>query len=78
MLFHGLFNVGGMFLGEGLAVGQLWTTANVIWTAITSVVFCVLIILIFVKKDFTDIYSRLNVSSEDFAVGEDEGSSSKS
>ena len=77
IIFHALFNFGGMMLGEGVAVGELWTTANVVWTAVSSVVFCVVIIVIFVKRDFSNIYSRLNIDVG-FTEIENESGSAKS
>ena len=61
ILFHALFDVGGLLLSEGLAVGTLWTTINVVWTAISSVVLGLAIIIIFLKKDFSHQLSRLNL-----------------
>ena len=60
ILFHGLFDVGGFLLSEGLATGVLWTLPNVIWTAVCSVIFAVAIIVIFLKKDFSANIQRLN------------------
>jgi membrane protease YdiL (CAAX protease family) len=77
IIFHGLFNFGGMMVGEGLGVGALWTTTNIVWTAITSVILCVIIVVIFVKKDFSSIYARLNILESEKTEKEDESSCSK-
>lgn len=62
IIFHALFDVGGFLLGEGLAVGVLWTVENIIWTAVTSVIFAVAIIIIFIKKDFSHLYDEWNLT----------------
>lgn len=61
ILFHAIFDAGGFLLGEGLASGVLWTDFNIIWTVITSVVFAVFIVVIFIKKDFNAVYGELNL-----------------
>ena len=62
IIFHALFDVGGFLLGEGLVVGVLWTVENIIWTAVTSVIFAVAIIIIFIKKDFSHLYDEWNLT----------------
>ncbi len=78
IIFHAVFNFGGMLHGEGLASGVLWTVDNIVWTAVTSVIFCVVIVLIFVKKDFSGIYSRLNILEIEDTEIKDESGSAKS
>ena len=62
IILHGVFNVGGMFFSESFAQGVLWTGANVVWTIITSIVFCVIIVMIFIKKDFSHVRESWNLN----------------
>lgn len=71
ILFHALFDVGGLLLSEGLAEGVLWSTANIVWTAISSVVLAVFIVVIFIKKDFPNNLDRLNLNRVETEKGED-------
>ena len=70
ILFHAIFDVGGLLLTQGLAVGTLWTTVNVVWTAISSVVLGIAIIIIFFKKDFSHQLSRLNLNRVECEKGD--------
>ena len=62
ILFHAIFDFGGFLLSEGLATGTLWTMENVIWTLVSSIVLGVIIIVIFVKKDFSHVRESWNLN----------------
>ena len=62
ILLHATFDFGGFLLSEGLATGELWTAQNVIWTAVSSVVLAVVIIIIFIKKDFSHVFDDWNLN----------------
>ncbi|MBR2384748.1 MAG: CPBP family intramembrane metalloprotease [Clostridia bacterium] len=62
IIFHAIFDFGGFLLGEGLAIGVLWTMENVIWTLLSSIVLGVFIIIIFIKKDFSLVYDDWNLN----------------
>ena len=61
ILFHAVFDIGGFMLSEGLAVGTLWTVQNIIWTAVFSILMGIVIVLIFIKKDFSHLATSLNL-----------------
>ena len=52
---------GAFDVSEGVAIGEIWTTANIVWTAVSSVVFAIFIVIIFVKKDFPYVYEKWNL-----------------
>ena len=62
ILFHAIFDFGGFLMDKGLATGVLWTVENVIWTLISSIVLGVIIVIIFIKKDFSHIYDDWNLT----------------
>ncbi len=62
ILFHAVFDFGGFLVGEGLATGVLWSVENIIWTAAASVVLGVIIVMIFIKKDFSGIRTDWNLN----------------
>ena len=62
ILLHAVFDFGGFLLNEGLAVGELWILENVIWTLVSSIVLGALIVLIFIKKDFSHLFDEWNLN----------------
>ena len=58
---HGVYDIGGVMASEGVAIGEIWTTTNIVWTAISSVIFAIFIIIIFIKKDFPHVYENWNL-----------------
>ena len=62
ILFHAIFDFGGFLMDKGLATGVLWTVENVIWTLISSIVLGVIIVIIFIKKDFSHLYDDWNLT----------------
>ncbi|MBE5742656.1 MAG: CPBP family intramembrane metalloprotease [Clostridiales bacterium] len=61
ILMHGVYDVGGFMVSEGIASGVIWTLPNVIWTAVASVLLGAVIIIIFIKKDFSKLNGNLNL-----------------
>lgn len=61
ILMHGIYDIGGFMASEGVAIGEIWTTTNIVWTAISSVIFAIFIIIIFIKKDFPHVYENWNL-----------------
>ena len=62
ILFHAIFDFGGFLMDKGLATGVLWTVENVIWTLISSIVLGVIIVIIFIKKDFSHLCDDWNLT----------------
>ena len=62
IIIHALFDVGGFLTDSGFCTGTLWTTGNVILTAVLSVIFAVAIVLAFFKTDFGGFYETMNLS----------------
>jgi membrane protease YdiL (CAAX protease family) len=71
ILYHAIFDFGGFLLTEGLATGVLWTIENVLWTLFSSIVFGVVIIIIFIKEDFSHVYDSWNLNRVEKARGEE-------
>ena len=55
---HTLFDLGGFLWHYGFATGKLWTAENVIFTAVVAVLSAVVMIIAFVKSDFSEVYER--------------------
>ena len=64
VIVHALFDVGGFLSDSGFCTGELWTTANVIVTAVLSVVFAAVLIASFIKTDFSYIYDEYNLNEK--------------
>lgn len=66
VIIHSLFDIGG-FMFDNFGTGTLWTTPNIIVTAIVSVLCAAAILILFVKWDFTPVYESwgLNVYPTD-------------
>ena len=62
ILLHAVFDFGGFLLGEGLATGVLWGLENIIWTAVSSVILGVVLVVNFIKKDFSHLYGEWNLN----------------
>ena len=62
ILFHAIFDFGGFLMDKGLATGVLWTIENVLWTLISSIILGVIIVIIFIKKDFSHLYDDWNLN----------------
>lgn len=62
ILFHAIFDFGGFLMDKGLATGVLWTIENVLWTLISSIILGVIIVIIFIKKDFSQLYDDWNLN----------------
>ncbi len=62
IIIHALFDVGGFLTDCGFLEGTLWTTGNIVLTAVVSVVLATIIVISFFKYDFSYIYERLNLN----------------
>lgn len=62
IIIHALFDVGGFLTDSGFCVGTLWTTGNVILTAVLSVILAAAIVFAFFKTDFGWFYETMNLS----------------
>ena len=60
---HSLFDVGG-FLFEEFGAGTLWTTSNIVVTAIVSVVCAAALIVGFFKVDSDWVYEKLRLNEK--------------
>lgn len=55
IIVHTIFDFGG-FLSDYYGIGTLWTTENVIFTAVFSAISAGVMIFIFIKENFADVY----------------------
>ena len=62
IIIHALFDVGGFLTDSGFCSGTLWTTGNVILTAVLSVILAAAIVFAFFKTDFGWFYETMNLS----------------
>lgn len=61
ILMHSVYDVGGFVVSEGICDGVIWTTPNVVWTIVASLIFGAIIIVLYIKNDFSDINEKLNL-----------------
>ncbi len=54
---HAIFDMGG-FLSDYFGSGTLWTTENIILTAVVSLICALALVIVFFKKDFSDVYEN--------------------
>lgn len=64
IIIHALFDVGGFLTDSGFCSGTLWTTGNVILTAVLSVIFAAVIVFAFFKTDFGWFYETMNLNEK--------------
>lgn len=62
IIIHALFDIGGFLTDYGFLEGTLWTTGNVVLTAVVSVIMATVIVVSFLKSDFSPAYERLNLN----------------
>lgn len=62
IIIHALFDIGGFLTDYGFLEGTLWTTGNVVLTAVVSVIMATVIVVSFLKTDFSPAYERLNLN----------------
>ncbi len=62
IIIHALFDIGGFLTDYGFLEGTLWTTGNIVLTAVVSVIMATLIVVSFLKTDFSSAYERLNLN----------------
>lgn len=62
IIIHALFDIGGFLTDYGFLEGTLWTTGNVVLTAVVSVIMATVIVVSFLKTDFSSVYERLNLN----------------
>ena len=65
ILIHALFDVGGFLLESGFVVGELWTTGNVIYTLVSSIILAIIIVIRFFKSDFSVVLSEWEILTPD-------------
>lgn len=65
ILIHALFDVGGFLLESGFVVGELWTTGNVIYTLVSSIILAIIIVITFFKSDFSVVLSEWEILTPD-------------
>lgn len=61
ILIHALFDVGGFLLENGFTVGVLWTTGNIIYTLVSSIVLAVIIVITFFKNDYSAVLNEWEI-----------------
>ncbi len=62
IVIHALFDVGGFLTDCGFLEGTLWTAGNVALTAAVSVILAIVIVVSFLKTDFSFLYEKLNLN----------------
>ena len=62
IIIHALFDVGGFLTDFAFLEGALWTMGNVVLTAVVSVILAVVIVVSFMKTDFSCLYERFNLN----------------
>lgn len=62
IVIHALFDIGGFLTDSAIFEGTLWTTGNVILTAVVSVILAIVIVVLFLKTDFSFIYEKFNLN----------------
>lgn len=60
---HFLFDLGG-FMYDRFGSGTLWTTENILFTAVVSVICAVLLVLFFFKRDYAEVYRKWNIEKK--------------
>lgn len=64
IIIHALFDIGGFLTDSGFCTGTLWTTGNIILTAVLSAIFAAAIIFAFFGTDFGWFYDTLNLNEK--------------
>lgn len=62
VLIHAIFDFGGFLSDSGFCSGVLWTTKNIVATAVISVVLALCIIIVFFKTDYSKRYDEWSLN----------------